>query len=110
MLTAQCDLKRQSEVVYITCLDEQIKQTERTRKVWLNSINTKLEKKQNTSGNTQPLTLFNRSLKQYDDYVESNCRFRYLINMPSTNKAIIAFKNCQLQALAAHTESLKLIN
>lgn len=68
---------------YIRCLDGQISALHRTQTMWINKLTLDLNKLEQETGNTQLLPIFKRSLTSQNQFVEANCRWRYLHEMPN---------------------------
>ena len=106
-LFERCESLKNQKTKYVTCMDEQIKRDQRTRDTWIKRVSEKLELRQNQSGNSALLIMFERSIKTFDLYLEDNCRFRFLEKMPNQHQAVIEYKRCELLLIKQHTESLK---
>ncbi|WP_024593485.1 MULTISPECIES: hypothetical protein [unclassified Pseudoalteromonas] len=92
---------------YIQCLDSQIDKAKQAQGSWIQKRKYELTKSQESTGNTQVLPLFMRSIKNNEKYLESACQWRYLIKLPNATTAAISYKLCEIELINQFTESLK---
>ncbi|MBQ4832243.1 DUF1311 domain-containing protein [Pseudoalteromonas sp. MMG010] len=93
---------------YIQCLDSDINTAKRIRSTWIEKRTYELTENQQTTGNTQILPLFKKSLLSYDKFIEQSCQWRYILKMPNATKAAITYKHCEIALINAQIEQLKL--
>lgn len=92
---------------YIQCLDTQIDKAKQVQDSWIQKRKFELTKLQESTGNTQVLPLFIRSIKNNGKYLESACQWRYLIELPNATTAAISYKLCEIKLINQFTEALK---
>ena len=92
---------------YIQCLDAQIDKAKQVQGSWIQKRKYELTKSQESTGNTQVLPLFMRSITNSEKYLESACQWRYLIKLPNATTAAISYKLCEIELINQFTESLK---
>ncbi|TMO65403.1 hypothetical protein [Pseudoalteromonas aurantia] len=92
---------------YIVCLDDNIRNLERTRKTWITKLRLDMDLIEQDTGNSQLLPIIERSFIRQDNYIEDSCRWRYLHQMPNATKAAIIYKKCKIRMLKRHIEDLK---
>jgi len=92
---------------YIQCLDAQIDKAKQVQGSWILKRKFELIRSEESTGNTQVLPLFMRSIKNNEKYLESACQWRYLIKLPNTTTAAIRYKICEIELINQFTEALK---
>ncbi|GAA60361.1 hypothetical protein P20652_2227 [Pseudoalteromonas sp. BSi20652] len=92
---------------YIQCLDTQINKAKLVQGSWIQKRKYELTTSQESTGNTQVLPLFMRSISNNEKYLESACQWRYLIKLPNATAAAISYKLCEIKLINQFTESLK---
>jgi len=88
-------------------LDTQIDKAKQVQGSWIQKRKYELTKSQESTGNTQVLPLFMRSITNSEKYLESACQWRYLIKLPNATTAAISYKLCEIELINQFTESLK---
>ncbi len=95
---------------HLQCLDQALEGLHRDLTAWQNKNRMQLEHIKKTTGNAQLLPIFNRAEEFYAKYVESQCRWRYLKEIPDTTKAAIRYKQCEYRLFSLHLSSLQLMD
>lgn len=103
-----CSQFKSEQTKYTICLDEALKTAYRARATWIKKWDDSLNARANRTGDRNHLALFERSLAQFDAYLQSSCRWRYLDTMPHGPHAAIFYKRCELQLVKQHTDTLQL--
>ena len=105
---AACDDKKQTSIVYMRCLDQQLAKLDEQRLLWGNNIIFALEEHNNRSGQGGALRLFKKSQQSYTKHAENNCRWQYLRLLPDPTSSAIKYKQCLVQMGEKRVEELKL--
>ncbi|GAA80991.1 hypothetical protein P4S65_12155 [Pseudoalteromonas sp. B131b] len=92
---------------YIQCLDTQINKAKLVQGSWIQKRKYELTTSQESTGNTQILPLFMRSISNNEKYIESACQWRYLLKLPNATTAAISYKICEIQLINQFTDALK---
>ena len=108
-LSAQqnCDASKLNKVDYMQCLDQQLEQSRRELTTWENNHLFKLEAQATSTGRKDGLKLFNKSRQSFALYIEQDCRWQFIGQLPDSNAASASYKQCQLYHLNQRIELLK---
>lgn len=110
-LTAQqaCDQTKLNKTDYMQCLDQQLEQSRRELTSWENNHQFLLEEQANSTGRKDGLKMFNKARQSFNTYVEQDCRWQFIGQLPDTDAAGVLYKKCQLLHLKQRIEFLKQI-
>lgn len=102
-----CDQTKSSKVDYMQCLDQQLELIKRELTTWENNHLFKLEAQATSTGRQDGLKLFNKSRQTFALYIEQDCRWQFIGQLPNSNAASASYKQCQLYHLNQRIELLK---
>ncbi|MCA1928742.1 hypothetical protein [Rheinheimera sp.] len=110
-LTAQqaCDQTKLNKTDYMQCLDQKLEQSRRELTSWENNHQFLLEEQANSTGRKDGLKMFNKARQSFNTYVEQDCRWQFIGQLPDTDAAGVLYKECQLLHLKQRVEFLKQI-
>lgn len=93
--SASC-LKLENTMLQAPCLSKIKTKVEKELTLWHNNHIFNLTDLEKSTGRSDLLIVFKRSMKDFVDYRESHCRWQYL-NTPSTEQALITYQHCFIQ-------------
>lgn len=93
---------------YIQCLDSELERAKQVQGTWIQKRKYELGQIEDSTGNTQVLPLFKRSIINHEKYIESSCQWRYLLKLPNATTAAINYKQCEIQLTHQFTDILKM--
>lgn len=94
-----CAEKRQLQIEYFRCLDQELEKVQREVRSWENSHLFRLEELEKNTGRGEPLRVFKRSRQEFSKFSTDHCRWQYLALIPDSQAGSGAFKECMLQQL-----------
>lgn len=102
-----CQQTTENKAELLQCLDQQLDLMKRELTVWENNHLFKLEEQKTSTGRQDGLKLFNKSRQSFSLYMEQDCKWQYIAQLPDTHKANRLYKECQLIHLAQRIDLLK---
>lgn len=111
-LSAQqaCDQSKLNKVEFMQCLDHQLEQTRRELTTWENNHLFKLEEQAASTGRQDGLKMFNKARQSFSTYIEQDCRWQFIGQLPDSATASASYKQCQLYHLKQRIELLKQVS
>jgi hypothetical protein len=94
-----CAEKRQLHIEYSRCLDQELEKLQREVSSWENSHLFRLEELEKNTGRGEPLRVFKRSRKLFQQFSSDHCRWQYLALIPDSQAGTGVFKECMLDQL-----------
>lgn len=92
---------------YIQCLDTELNKAKQVQGTWIQKRKYEIKQLEQSSGNTQVLMLFMRSIDNNEKFIKSACQWRYILKLPNTKAAAINYKLCEIKLINQFTDSLK---
>jgi uncharacterized protein YecT (DUF1311 family) len=94
---AQCDdaKPKLSAIKYSQCLDTVKAKVDKELKTWVNNQLFILEDIAKTTGRKSAYQMFKRSQNNFITYRENNCKWQFLVELPSSDAAT-AYKKCYI--------------
>lgn len=94
-LLAKCDVNKLSKIKYSQCLDIVKIQIDRELETWVNNQLFILEDIANTTGRKSAFNMFKRAQKNFITYRDNNCKWQFLVELPS-NVSAPTYKKCYI--------------
>ena len=106
-VVANCDEGQSTPKARLSCLDQQLEQSQRELTSWENNLQFKLEQHVKTTGRKDSLQGFTKSRQLFQNFQEQDCRWQYQLRLPESQQAAIAYKTCQLRHVQQRIDQLK---
>ena len=90
-----CKAAKLSEVKYSQCLDVVKNEIDKELETWINNQIFVLEENIKTTGRKSSYYMFKRAQQNFVTYRENNCKWQYLIQLPSS-VSITDYKICYI--------------
>ncbi len=90
-----CGAAKLSEIKYSQCLDVVKNKVDSELTTWVNNQTFVLEENVKATGRKSSYYMFKRSQQNFITYRENNCKWQYLIELPSSTSAT-AYKICYI--------------
>lgn len=90
---AKCDEAKLTAKKYSQCLDVVKERTEKELETWVNNQMFVLEELAKSTGRKSAYVMFQRSQKNFITYRENNCKWQFLVELPSS-VAAPSYKKC----------------
>lgn len=102
-----CDQAALNKTDYMQCLDQQLNEAGRELTTWENNHLFKLEEQASSTGRQDGLRLFNKARQTFNLYIEQDCRWQFVGQLPNSKNASVTYKLCQLYHIKQRIELLK---
>lgn len=107
MAASSCADKRQFQIEYSRCLDQELEKSERELKTWENNHLFRLQEMERSTGRDDPLRVFQRSRDTFQKFSHDHCRWQYLALIPDSQAGAGVYKECMIEQLKQQTEVMK---
>ena len=91
-----CHKTHKNRLDYGRCLDTQLIKINREMLSWDTSIEVKLEELSESTGRSEALTSFKRSIRQFEKLRKTHCQWQYLATLPDITSASNLVKECSI--------------
>jgi len=106
---AKCEKPKLTTKKYSQCLDVVKERVDRELATWVNNQTFVLEELAKSTGRESPYTMFKRSQKNFITYRDNNCKWQFLVKLPS-DVAAPAYKKCYILVSKDRIAELSRIN
>jgi len=104
---SSCADKRQFQIEYSRCLDQELEKTERELHTWENNHLFRLQEMERSTGRGDPLRVFQRSRETFQKFSRDHCRWQYLALIPDSQAGAGVYKECMIEQLQQQIAVMK---
>ena len=110
LAASSCAERRQFQIEYSRCLDQELEKIERELQTWENNHLFRLQEMERSTGRGDPLRVFQRSRETFKKFSQDHCRWQYLALIPDSQAGAGVYKECMIEQLKQQTETMKKIH